>query len=41
MAADTKKIPVIKANPSTIGQFDIFSNKTKKYTDTWLEVKVR
>ena len=30
MAADTKKIPIVSANPSTIGQFDIFSNKTQK-----------
>ena len=30
MAADTKKIPIVSANPSTIGQFDIISNKTQK-----------
>ena len=30
MAEDTKKIPVVRANPSTIGQFDIISNKTQK-----------
>ena len=30
MAQDTKKIPIVSANPSTIGQFDIISNKTQE-----------